>query len=267
MGRWGVGISSSDEYADVKDEFFHRFYQGDTINEIEKYFIKHFTQQGIDESNSIWYEIYFALADCEWKCGMLSDWLLLKVEYIITNKLSLYDFSERLADASTVKAWSMTLDKFLTKIKTKNIKPYKQVIKKPYKPPFEAGDVFVYKVGDLYRLGIIIHRRQFGDGRDKFCFEYLTAIAKLESITVPKLIEIKNSQCHFNAPFPIFNMPPKNKITIIGNIASELKTKFVFENGKVIGGNSQFWNRFGLKEKFEVPFDSTQSNMLVSDLF
>jgi len=267
MGRWGAGISSSDEYLDVKDEFFHRFYQGYAISDIEYSLIEDFKRQVIDGLDNVWYEFYFALADCEWKCGMLSDWLLLKVEHIITNKLSVYDFIDRLASDSFAKAWSVTLDKFLAKIKTKNIKPIKQVIKKPYKPPFETGDVFAYKVGDLYRAGIVVHRCQSDDGRNKFCFEYFTAIAKLESESIPSLSEIIKSQCHFNAPFPIFNIPPKNKVTIIGNISSGLKTKFNIENGKVVGENSEVWDKYGSEEYFETPFDFAKSDILVSDLF
>ena len=81
MGAWGTAISSNDTYADIYDEFFDLYNEGQSVEDISKKLIAD-NQETInepDDSNNFW----FALAKAQWECKQLDTELLERVKEII----------------------------------------------------------------------------------------------------------------------------------------------------------------------------------------
>lgn len=228
MGRWGMGISSSDEHLDVKDVFFEDYYKGFSIKEIENAIMNYYRKESCykDENDGIWYDIYFALADCEWKCGVVSEWLLERVEKIVTSGVAVEYFKELCANEGDLKTWAKNLNNFLIKLKSPNLKPLVQKIKKPYVPPLKTGDVFVYNVDGLFRSGICFYRHGCDGEKNKWCFNYLIAVSKMQNERIPTIEDVKNAQVHLITWYTWWEMPTKKELQVIGNISNELKDDY-----------------------------------------
>ena len=223
MGRWGMGISSSDEHADVKEEFFYLYYAGIEITKIEEHIISYYEAQAdcYPTGDGIWNDLYFALADCEWKCGKLSSWLLNAIEKLIADGSAVEYFRELDASESNLKIWARNLQKFLAKITSQNPKPLVQRIKRLYVPPVDKGDFFIYQSEDTYRSAIVLDRYDHGRRTNKNCFAYCITIAAFESKTPPVVKDVENAQVFIVKWFD--DIPKKEQIKIIGSCKSKIK--------------------------------------------
>ncbi|MDR3264097.1 MAG: hypothetical protein LBT30_07305 [Clostridiales bacterium] len=236
MGRWEMNLSSCDEFMDVKDTFFKQFYKGLPVEAIEADIIAEYKANGIADGDGEWYDIFFALADSEWRCGKLSDWLKEKVNGIIESGESVAYLRQLLASDFNLKKWSKTLDKFAEKISGTNPKPLKQIIKKPYVPLLVQGDVFAYKAADKFRGAVCVYVYISDGGESKWSFEYLIAISAVEWNNTPTVADVKNAP-RTTAGWYIFDgMPQRKDIIKIGSVKDEL-----FDN---------YENTFGLGVKY-----------------
>ena len=225
-----MGISGSDEFCEVKDMFFEYFYKGMPIAKIEKAIIDHYkAAYNSDENDGIWHNVYFALAESEWKCGALKKPLFKTVKKIIKKKQNLnYFYHELGCTDSDLKKREKVLEQFLLKLESKNDKPLKQTVKAPYVTPFKTGDVFVYKTGNKFNSGIVLYVRAHSGGESKWCFNYLIAIADLESETVPTIEQIANSEIYYASWHSANGLIPKNRIRIIDNIYDAISKDYNF---------------------------------------
>ena len=154
MGAWGIAISSNDTYADIYDEFFDLYNDGQSIEDISKKLTAD-NQETInepDDSNNFW----FALAKAQWECKQLDTVILERVKQIIETGLDLEAWRRLDADGKDIKKRKVVLDKFLADLQTEKPKAKsrkKRVIKQP---PFEKGDCLTFKLANGNYGGAVV---------------------------------------------------------------------------------------------------------------
>ena len=120
MGTWGTAISSNDTYADIYDEFFALYNDGQSVEEISKKLIADNQEiiNELDDSNNFW----FALAKAKWECKQLDTELLERVKKIIETGSDLEVWRRLDADEKDIKKRKIVLDKFLADLQTERPK-------------------------------------------------------------------------------------------------------------------------------------------------
>ena len=154
MGAWGTAISSNDTYADIYDEFFELYNDGQSVEDISKKLIAD-NQETInepDDNNNFW----FALAKAQWECKQLDTEILEKVKEIIETGLDLEVW--RLLDAveKDIKKRKVVLDKFLVDLQTERPKAKSRKKKVIKQPPFEKGDCLTFKLANGNYGGAVV---------------------------------------------------------------------------------------------------------------
>ena len=84
MSSWGTGVSQSDEFAEIYEEFFEA-YTGDADPfDIQKRIWKEHKEEFPEEKyDPILYNVRYALAQCLWECGLKDDALWAEIDEII----------------------------------------------------------------------------------------------------------------------------------------------------------------------------------------
>lgn len=154
MGVWGTSISSNDTYADIYDEFFDRYNDGQSVADISKKLIAN-NQETInepDDNNNFW----FALAKAQWECRQLDKEILERVREIIETGLDLEVWRRLGADEKDIKKRKIVLDEFLAALQSDKPKAKlrkKKIIKQP---PFEKGDCLTFKLANGNYGGAVV---------------------------------------------------------------------------------------------------------------
>lgn len=127
MGTWGTAIKDNDTFADIYDEFFELYNNGEKPQDISK---KLFADNqnlinDFEDSSNFW----FALALAQWETKSLDNKVLATVEEIILTGKDLQSWRDLEADKGDIKKRKIVLDKFLEKLKTDNqrLKPAKKL--------------------------------------------------------------------------------------------------------------------------------------------
>lgn len=144
MGAWGTAISSNDTYADIYDEFFDLFNEGQSLEEISKKLIAD-NQETInepDDSNNFW----FALAKSQWECKQLETEILERVKQIIETGSDLQVWRRLDADEKDIKKRKVVLAKFWADLQTERPKVKSRKKKVIKQPPFDKGDCLTFKL-------------------------------------------------------------------------------------------------------------------------
>lgn len=154
MGAWGIAISSNDTYADVYDEFFDLYNDGQSVEDISKKLIAD-NQETInepDDSNNFW----FALAKAQWECKQLDTEILERVKEIIETGSDLEIWRRLDADEKDIKKRKVVLDKFLAGLQTEKPKAKSRKKKIIRQPPFEKGDCLTFKLANGNYGGAVV---------------------------------------------------------------------------------------------------------------
>ncbi|PVD49341.1 hypothetical protein DC498_25580 [Terrimonas sp.] len=154
MGAWGTAISSNDTYADIYDEFFDLYNDGQSVEDISKKLITD-NQETINEpedSNNFW----FALAKAQWECKQLDTEILERVKQIIETGLDLEVWRRLDADEKDIKKRKVVLDKFLADLQTERPKAKSRKKKVIKQPPFEKGDCLTFKLANGNYGGAVV---------------------------------------------------------------------------------------------------------------
>lgn len=154
MGAWGTAISSNDTYADIYDEFFDLYNDGQSVEDISKKLIAD-NQETInepDDSNNFW----FALAKAQWECKQLDTEILEKVKEIIETDSDLEVWRRLDADEKDIKKRKVVLDKFLADLQTEKPKAKSRKKKVVRQPPFEKGDCLTFKLANGNYGGAVV---------------------------------------------------------------------------------------------------------------
>ena len=253
MGRWGMGLASSEEFSEVKEWFFKEFYNGVPVDKIEKniinYYHKEYSIQGM------LHEVYFALAECEWKCGFLNNKVLNKVKLIINNNEDLEYLKSLGASDNDLNKRAKILNDFISKITLVNPKPLKQIIKKPYKPKFDTGDFFSYKINNQYRHGVVLQAFTILDDPSEWsssAFEYLVALSDLKTDDKITVDEFVLSPIYSVNWYRSKDLIKKKDVTVIVNIKNQLASNYSNYFGAKHDGYSSSYmvGAWGNKETF-----------------
>ena len=154
MGAWGTAISSNDTYADVYDDFFDLYNDGESIEDISKKLIAD-NQEIInesDDSNNFW----FALAKAQWECKQLDTAIFKRVKHIIETGSDLEVWRRLNADEKDIKKRKVVLDNFLADLQTEKPKPKSRKKKVIKQPPFEKGDCLTFKLANGNYGGAVV---------------------------------------------------------------------------------------------------------------
>ena len=144
MGTWGTAISSNDTFADIYDEFFDLYNEGNSVQQVTDKLINENqeTINDLTDSNNFW----FALAKAQWECKELDRKIFEKVENIILSGKDLEIWKECDASSSELKKREKVLNEFLTKLNSEKTKARTRKKKKLYNSIFEKGDCLTYRM-------------------------------------------------------------------------------------------------------------------------
>lgn len=154
MGAWGTAISSNDTYADIYDEFFGLYNDGQLVEDISKKLIAD-NQETInepDDSNNFW----FALAKAQWECKQLDTAIFERVKHIIETGSDLEVWRRLDADEKDIKKRKVVLDNFLADLETEKPKAKSRKKKVIKQPPFEKGDCLTFKLANGNYGGAVV---------------------------------------------------------------------------------------------------------------
>ncbi len=272
MGRWAMGIAASDEYQEVKDEFFLQYYYTEkSLEEIEQSILENYRKDysTFDIDDGVWHDVYFALAHCEWECGNLSKRLLLKVEDIIKNKLNILYMESLSASTQDLEKREKILDDFLLKLNTRKEKPIKRKLKKPHINPFKTGDVFQYRYKGYYYFGMVLQVWDSDEECDIIYKEetlhYCIAISDIKSACPVSVEQIENSKIRCIEWIMLFNLPKRGKFEILGNVSDKLSKDYrdcfgarMTRYGMSLSGrfDDNFLDIISDKNKYSIPLTS-----------
>src|SRR5688572_19084112 len=154
MGAWGTAISSNDTYADIYDEFFDLYNDGESVVDISKKLIAD-NQEIInepDDCNNFW----FALAKAQWECKQLDTEILKRVRKIIETGSDLEVWRRLDAEEKDIKKRKVVLGKFLADLQTEKPKAKSRKKKVLKQSPFEKGDCLTFRLANGNYGGAVV---------------------------------------------------------------------------------------------------------------
>lgn len=159
MGCWGMGLTQSDEFCDVYEQFMEEYNHGMAVSDISKEIIAQYHEE-FDDTDGNMHDVYFALAKAEWMCCEQSSFILQRVKEIIESGANLYFYEELGADTKDLKLRKKKLSAFYESLQIPRKKPRKRYVdydayEKPF-PPMDIGDCFAYKYGEGKRIAVIL---------------------------------------------------------------------------------------------------------------
>lgn len=220
MSMVDTRISGSDEFYEIHEDFFDRYKEGTTADEVYREILAEYQSEFEDEAEDcdhiLMHEVCFALAWCLWECGCRDEWLWSKVQTII-------DSGENLKhgwvdDPKVIKARERELERFWQKINTPAKKPRQpRKERQPRKPTLNKGDLFAYAVPGGYRVALVL---DFDDSCEPI---FLTAISDEVFSSIPDEKAAMTAHSHIVSWFsPRASIPKKERrmITNLGITAS-----------------------------------------------
>lgn len=145
MGCWGMGMTQSDEFCEVYDQFMERYDEGKLVPEITAEILAEYHKEFSDQ-DSVLHDVYFALAKAEWMCCAQSEAVLRRIGEIIDSGSNLTFYRELGAREADLKVRKKNLDKFRTSLQTPRGTPRKRKPQPKYlSAEARKGLVFWYK--------------------------------------------------------------------------------------------------------------------------
>lgn len=234
MSRWGMGMSACDEFAEVKDDFFECFYYRNmSVPQIEQDILEYYESQ-FEAGDGVLHDVYFALADCEWRCGQLSDRVRDEVRRIIEEGRDTEFLKELYACPADLRRREEVLQKFLAKILSENPKPIRQRQKPIYKVPFSIGDIVAYRYGDGYYGCVVLDVLDLEPntiGKSKYSYNILIAIGRSYTPTPPDPQDVPNDEIRSVHWDSLCWFPPKKHWILLGNIADRIDRDYTMYLG------------------------------------
>jgi hypothetical protein len=154
MGAWGTAISSNDTYADIYDEFFDLYNEGQSVSQITKMLITD-NQETINEPDDC-HNFWFALAKAQWECKELDKDVLERVRNIIKSGSDIEVWKRLGAEEKDIKKRKIAIDKFLDSLLTERLKVKSRKKKTIRQPPYGKGDCLTFKLANGNYGGAVI---------------------------------------------------------------------------------------------------------------
>ena len=215
MSMADTRINGSDEFYDIHEEFFERYKEGTTPEEIYRELLAEYQSEFEDEAEDcdhiLMHEICFALAWCLWECGAKDEQLWQKVHHIIESGENLkYGWVD---DPKVIRARERELKRFWEKINTPSKKPrMPRKERPPRKPTLNKGDLYAYAVDDGFRVALVL---DFDDGCEPV---FLTAISEEVFATIPDEEAAMAAYSHIVSWFSPRASIPKKERKVIANL-------------------------------------------------
>ena len=187
MGCWGMGITQSDEYADVYDRFMEEYDEGKPLPDIKQDILEDYLME-FEEDDGILHDVYFAIGKAEWMCGGISEDMFGKISHIIASGANIAFLRELEASERDLKQRQKNLEKFLRTLSVPRAKakkrkiPTERYVKKPKLPQFRPGDVFAYEFNGKYRLFCLITREKYLNTQAAFCYLWTRLFDQIPTI-------------------------------------------------------------------------------------
>lgn len=188
MGAWGTAISSNDTYADIYDEFFDLYNEGQSVEEITKKLIAD-NQETInepDDCNNFW----FALAKAQWECRQLDTEIFKQIKGIIETGSDLEVWRRLDADEKDLKKRKVVLDKFLADLQAERPKAKARKKKVIRQPPFDKGDCLTFKLSNGNYGGAVVLEAI----KDTEYGHTLIATTRINQLTKPTKKDFENAE-------------------------------------------------------------------------
>lgn len=147
MGVWGYKLYQNDLSLDVRDEFQEMYRDGKKAEEITEKLLEEYRGMIGDPTEEPLF--WFALADIQWKCGVLMPEVREKAFYWMEHDRSM-ECCQPLGITENVELQLKHRKKVLEQLKEKLLSPQPPVRKQPkrsvYICPWAIGDVFAYQL-------------------------------------------------------------------------------------------------------------------------
>ena len=239
MGVWGAGLTQSDEYCEIYDSFMEKYDAGESVEVITDEILNRYLSE-FDVNDGILHDVYFALAKCQWMCGVLSVTILNTVKDIIQNGKNLKFLKELEADDRFLRDRKKNLDKFLLSLETPRNNPRKRKLppKERPLPPASVGDVFSYKGTAGLRIVVVLDALD----KTKWCEGYFCCILDKEYQAKPDINELALEKIGQVGLYDAKDFLPASKIRLIGRIRiPPNKYEELFGNSLLIGTREDFY--------------------------
>ncbi len=159
MGCYGMGLTQSDEFCEVYDEFMNAYNSGKEPCDISASILAEYHAE-FDDTDGVMHDVYFALAKAEWMCCAQSELILNRVKEIIESGANIEFYRELEATEKDLRLRQKNLEKFLASLETPKEKPKKRRIDPLDRvkdlPPMEIGECYRYKYENGYRAFAVL---------------------------------------------------------------------------------------------------------------
>lgn len=265
MGVWGAGVTQSDEYCEVYDLFMEKYDAGESVETITDEILNSYLSQ-FDADDGVLHDVYFALAKCQWMCGVLSDVIMSTVKDIIQNGKNLKFFKELDADDRLLRDRKKNLDKFLSSLETPRKAPRKRKAppQERHLPPANIGDVFSYNDVSGLRVVVVLDFFKNPLWREG----YFCCIIDKEYRLKPSIAELATENVRQIGVYHAEEFLPASKIRLIGNLKiPPNKYEELFGNSLLLGSREDFYTSKQLKQTMTLEELLNAKNINIFSLF
>ena len=241
MGCWGMGLTQSDEFMEIYDNFMEEYDKGKAVSDITGEILAKYHAE-FDDNDGIMHDVYFALAKAEWMCCEQSDMILERVREIISSGDNIKFLRSLDATESDLKIREIRLGSFLQQLQTPRSSPRKRVKNRDgikELPPFAIGECYRYKYNDCYRIFVVLDRKKPSGFREMFfCAVLARSFSAKDAMSVDCLSEkVLNYGCFAGEDFP--GMSTLKKVSCV-SVPDDLQWKLLGENGIAFGSKKSF---------------------------
>ena len=161
MGCWGMGMTQSDQFMEVYEDFMDEYNEGASVHDITRKILDQYLKE-FSADDPILHDVWFGLAKAEWMCCEQSEDVLARVREIIDSGANLAFYRESGADDRDLKVRKKNLDAFWKTISKPRAKPKRRTPEPKAKqlPPLEAGDIVSCPVEGRRRVLVVLDRPQ-----------------------------------------------------------------------------------------------------------
>ena len=249
MGCWGMGMTQSDEFCEVYDNFMKSYNEGKAVADITATILAEYRAE-FDDDDAVMHDVYFALAKAEWMCCEQSILVLNRVTEIIKSGANIEFYRELDATENDLKIRQRNLEKFLSSLQTPRSKPRQRKIDPLDRikelPPLEVGECYRYKYEDGYRVFVVLG---FNRAQGWLDMVYCAILEKTYSLEELKNLDVLNE--------PVHSVSCYIGVEFLSSSAIKRITNILVPEGKYMTSLSAVQVKLGHKKDFKGIFVSS----------
>ena len=236
-----MGLTCSDEFLEVYDDFMSEYDKGKPVLEITDEILNKYHEE-FDDNDGIMHDIYFALAKAEWMCGEQSDKILTRVKEIIDTGDNIDFLCSLEAGDKDLRERDRVLHQFLNTINVPRKTPRKRQRPKDglkELPEYHIGECYRYKFDKGYRVFVVLDQKKPNGFREMmFC----AILSRTFSVKELCDIDILSESVLLHACFAGEDFLGKSTVKKIGEVSipGDIQWKLLGENGIIFGSKKLF---------------------------